>query len=124
MHESLLRAATVALAAAGAATLLLALWSPVDLDMAGRNLQWLTVSSALALLIAVVTPSWRLPAIAAAVLGKLGYLLAWQASDGATAALEAALLLLLLLAFAGAVFWSEARREARWNGGQFLGLEP
>jgi len=121
MHESLLRAATVALAAAGAATLLLALWSPVDLDMAGRNLQWLTVSSALALLIAVVTPSWRLPAIAAAVLGKLGYLLAWQASDGATAALEAAL---LLLAFAGAVFWSEARREARWNGGQFLRLEP
>ena len=122
MHESLSRAATVALAAAGAATLLLALWAPIDLDRAGRNLQWLTVASGLALLIAVVTPSWRLPAIAAAVLGKLSYLLAWQASDGATAAFEAALL--LLLAFAGLVYRSEARREARWNGGQFLQLEP
>lgn len=122
MHESLPRAATVALAAAGAATLLLALWAPIDLDRAGRNLQWLTVASGLALLIAVVTPSWRLPAIAAAVLGKLSYLLAWQGSDGATAALEAGLL--LALAFAGLVYRSEARREARWNRGQFLRLEP
>ena len=122
MNESLPRAATVALAAAGAATLLLALWAPVDVDMAGRNLQWLTVASALALLIAVVTPSWRLPSISAAALGKLSYLLAWQASDGATAAFEAALLLLLV--FGGVVFWREARREARWNGGQFLRLEP
>lgn len=122
MHESLSRAATMALAAAGAATLLLALIAPIDLDMAGRNLQWLTVASGLALLIAVVTPSWRLPAVCAAVLGKASYLLAWQTSDGATAALEAALL--LLLAFAGLVFRSEARREARWNGGQFLRLEP
>ncbi len=122
MHESLSRAATMALAAAGAATLLLALIAPIDLDMAGRNLQWLTVASGLALLIAVVTPSWRLPAVCAAVLGKVSYLLAWQTSDGATAALEAALL--LLLAFAGLVFRSEARREARWNGGQFLRLEP
>jgi hypothetical protein len=67
-------------------------------------------------------PAWRLPAVSAAVLGKLSYLLAWQASDGATAALEAALL--LLLAFAGVVFRSESRREARWNDGQFLRLEP
>ena len=122
MHESLPRAATVALAVAGVVTLLLALWAPVDLDMAGRNLQWLTVASGLALLIAVVTPSWRLPAVSAAVLGKVSYLLAWQTSDGATAAVEAALL--LLLAFVGLVFRNEARREARWNGGQFLRLEP
>ena len=122
MHESLPRAATVALAVAGVVTLLLALWAPVDLDPAGRNLQWLAVASGLALLIAVVTPAWRLPAVSAAVLGKLSYLLAWQASDGATAALEAALL--LLLAFAGVVFRSESRREARWNDGQFLRLEP
>jgi hypothetical protein len=122
MHESIPRAATVSLAVAGAVTLLLALWAPIDGDMAGRNLQWLTAASGLALLVAVGAASWRLPAIAAALLGKGSYLLAWQASGGVTAALEAALM--LLLAFAGVVFWIEARREARWNGGQFLRLEP
>ena len=61
-------------------------------------------------------------AIAAALLGKASYLLAWQASGGFTAALQA--VLLVLLAFAAVVFWMEARREARWNGGQLLRMEP
>lgn len=122
MHQLIPRAATVALAVTGAATLLLALWAPIDGDLAGRNLQWLTAASGLALLVALAVASWRVPAIAAALLTKGSYLLAWQASGGATAALEAGLF--LLLAFAGVVFWTEARREARWNGGQFLRLEP
>jgi hypothetical protein len=69
---------------------------------------------------AAFVPSWRLPAVVAAIISKSAFLVIWATVPGlvppfpGAVALEGALLLLLLAATA--VFAREAWQEARWNG--------
>lgn len=114
MHDLTARVATTLLAVAAAVTLGLALVPPDGPELAAQQVQWLTGTTGLVLLVAVAVPAWRWPALLAALLTKGSFLLTWQSSGGVMAGLEAGLL--LLLAAAGAVYLLEARREARWNG--------
>lgn len=110
----------------GVATVALALggMQVVGTDLGGQHARWLTAASGAALLVAAAVPGLRLPALGMALLVKLTYLAAWWASSAGEpgiAIAEAALA--LLLAVMAAAIARDARREARWNGGQSLGLE-
>lgn len=108
----------------GVATVALALGAIEGGGLAGRQVRWLTAASGAGLLLAAAIPVLRLPAVAAALVVKLTYLAAWWgSSQGGFAAVAAEALLALALATAGAALARDARREARWNGGQSLGLE-
>jgi len=73
-------------------------------------------------------PALRLPAIAASVLSKAGFVaVAAAAAASGTEPLAAQawieLVQMAALAAAGAVFWREARTEARWDGIRGRGME-
>ena len=124
MHDWTTRAATLVLAIGGLTTLVLA--AALAQSGALRELHWSWMSAALggALLAGAAWPSWRLPSIGAALLGKLSFLAAALASaqwpDGASSELA----LVLLLAVAGALVLRNTCEEARWNAGRALGTEP
>jgi hypothetical protein len=99
-----------------------ALWGLAD-TAAGlpleRHRQFMVTLLGLGLVLAAFLPSLRLPAIAAAVLTKAGFVaigLAAGSAVGAPAGLLVELALALALLVAGAVFLREERQEARWNG--------
>lgn len=110
------RLALALLPAAGLLALLGA--GPVPLAADAVDLlhrQWLLAWIAAALLLAPWFPALRLPAVAAGLLAKGGYVVAALAGN-ATAPVGAELLQFVLLLAAGAILVAEARREARWNG--------
>lgn len=110
------RLALVLMPAAGLLALLGAGPIPVSADAVDLlHRQWLLAWIAAALLLAPWFAGLRLPAIAAGLLAKGGYLVAALAGN-ATAPVGSELLQVLLLAGAGAILVAEARREARWNG--------
>ena len=78
------------------------------------------------LLLSVLLPTLRLPAIAASVLSKLAFIAVAVATLGSGEAASGQVLLEVLLTAAlvatGAMFWREWRQEARWNG--VLPLRP
>lgn len=98
---------------------------PAETDtVALLHRQWILAWIAAALLLAPWFAALRLPAIAAAVLAKGGYVLAALAGGAAiTGPVALELLQIALLAAAGAMLLAEARREARWNGLQQLRQE-
>jgi peptidoglycan/LPS O-acetylase OafA/YrhL len=119
MHDTSHRTALALLVLSGLGT---ALWALAD-TAAGlpleRHRQFMVTLLGLGLVLAAFLPSLRLPAIAAAVLTKAGFVaigLAAGATVGAPAGLLVELLLALALLVAGAVFLREERQEARWNG--------
>jgi peptidoglycan/LPS O-acetylase OafA/YrhL len=119
MHDTSHRTALALLVLSGLGT---ALWALAD-TAAGlpleRHRQFMVTLLGLGLVLAAFLPSLRLPAIAAAVLTKAGFVaigLAAGTTVGAPAGLLVELLLALALLVAGAVFLREERQEARWNG--------
>lgn len=119
MHDTSHRTALALLVLSGLGT---ALWALAD-TAAGlpleRHRQFMVTLLGLGLVLAAFLPSLRLPAIAAAVLTKAGFVaigLAAGTAVGAPAGLLVELALALALLVAGAVFLREERQEARWNG--------
>ena len=113
MHELLHRLAVALLLLAGALTASspFAIGLPLDSQVAGLLAHWqfMLVLLGTGLVIAAFVPSWRLPALAAAIITKGAFLV--FSPDAAV--LEAGLLLLLLVA--AAVLGREAWQEARWD---------
>jgi hypothetical protein len=113
MHELLHRLAVALLLVSSALTACspFALGLPVEPHAAGLLAHWqfMLVLLGTGLFIAAFVPSWRLPAVAVAIMSKAAFLVIFPG----TAALEAALLLLLLVA--AVVFAREAWQEARWD---------
>lgn len=108
------RLALALLPAAGLLALLGAGPLPVEgVDLLHR--QWLLAWVAAALLLAPWFAGLRLPAIAAGLVAKGGYIAAALAGN-ATVPVGAELLQMGLLLASGAILLAEARREARWNG--------
>ena len=114
MHELLHRLAVALLMVSGALTVCspFAIGLPLDPHAASLLAHWqfMLVLLGIGLVIAAFVPSWRLPAVALAIASKAAFLVITPG----VAALEVALLLLLVLA--GAVFAREAWQEARWHG--------
>jgi hypothetical protein len=113
MHELLHRLAVALLLLAGALTACspFAIGLPLDPQAAGLLAHWqfMLVLLGTGLAIAAFVPSWRLPALAAAIITKGAFLVI--SPDAAV--LEAGLLLLLLVA--AVVLGREAWQEARWD---------
>ncbi len=114
MHELLHRLAVALLMVSGALTACLplaALGLPVEPGVAGLLAHWqfMVVLLGTGLVAAVFIPSWRLAAVAVAIVSKVAFLVI---SPG-TSTLEAGLLGLLV--FAAAVFVRETWQEARWD---------
>jgi len=120
MHELLHRLAVALLLVTGALTACspFAMGLPSDPQAAGLLVHWqfMLVLLGTGLVIAAFVASWRLPAVAAAIITKGAFLVISPNS----AVLEAALLLLLLVA--AIVFAREAWQEARWD--RMLPLRP
>lgn len=119
MHDTSHRTALTLLVLSGLGT---ALWGLAD-TAAGlpleKHRQFMVTLLGLGLVLAAFVPSLRLPAIAAAVLTKAGFVaigLAAGAVVGAPEGLVVEVVLALALLGAGAVFLREERQEARWNG--------
>ncbi|TFZ06531.1 hypothetical protein EZ313_07820 [Ramlibacter henchirensis] len=123
MPEIAIRSAAAALTLGGAGTLYLAAQATGEGDLPALYLQLITGATGVALLASVWIRALRLPAVAFALACKLSYLLAWSAAQAQPAPAIAEALLLVVLACAGGVLLFEARREARWNGGQSFRLE-
>lgn len=120
MHELLHRSAVAALLLSGALTAFMPADMGLLLDPAAASLlahrQFMLGLLGAGLLVAVFVPSWRLPAVGAAIVSKAALLIIFPGA----AALESTLLLLLLAA--AMVFAREAWQEARWHG--MLPLRP
>ena len=113
MHELLHRLAVALLLVSGALTACspFSIGLPLEPHAAGLLAHWqfMLVLLGTGLVVAAFVPSWRLPAVAVAIVSKAAFLVI---SPGA-AVLEVALLLLLLVA--AVVFAREAWQEARWD---------
>jgi hypothetical protein len=120
MHELLHRLAVALLLLAGALTACspFAIGLPLDPQAAGLLAHWqfMLVLLGTGLVIAAFVTSWRLPALAAAIITKGAFLVI--SPDAAV--LDAALCLLLLVA--AVVLGREAWQEARWD--RMLPLHP
>jgi hypothetical protein len=120
MHELLHRLAVALLVVAGALTASspFAMGLPPDPQAASLLAHWqfMLVLLGTGLLIAAFVASWRLPALAAAIITKGAFLVI--SPDAAV--LEAGLLLLLLVA--AVALGREAWQEARWD--RMLPLRP
>lgn len=119
MHDTTHRTALVLLVLSGLGT---TLWGLAD-TAAGlpleRHRQFMVTLLGLGLMLSAFLPSLRLPAIAAAVLTKAGFVAIGLGAGvviGAPAGLVVEMVLALALLVAGAVFLREERQEARWNG--------
>src|SRR5689334_20807252 len=125
MHDPFTRASHVLLAAVGAATLGLSFLGPAaEAGWVGHQMRLVTAGSGAALLLAPLVARMKWPAMAAGILLKGAFLLAWPASAPAVPSTLAAAegVMVLILAVLLAVDWSKSRREAAWNGAH-LGLE-
>jgi hypothetical protein len=121
MNDLAHRIALVLLVAAGCATVVLQWPAPAASGGLAAMLlhrQFMLGLLGAALVLAAFWPMLRLPALAAAILSKAGFvalaLLAADAPQYPVALLEG--VLAALLAVSAGVFLHEARREARWNG--------
>lgn len=119
------RAAVFALLACGALTLV-SPWGGTDLLAASgargdlmpalQHRLFMIGLLGSALLLAVVLPALRLPAVAAGLLSKAGFVaIALTSGAGLGAATLAEAALAVVLALAGWVFLAEARQDARWH---------
>jgi hypothetical protein len=118
MEELQHRLAIAALALGGLATLALS-WDPASPALPlVMHRQVMTALLGGGLLLSLFLPALRLPAVGAAVLSKAAWVvLLLVASTAASPLAHLEAVLALLLAGAGAVFFHEMRREARWDRG-------
>jgi hypothetical protein len=131
MHELPHRFAVAVLLLSGTLTACMPalVWMPVDsaaVTLVAQG-QFMLALLGTGMLVAAFVPSWRLPAVVAAIMSKSAFLVIWATVPDlvppfpGAAALEGSLLLLLVAA--AAVFVHEAWQEARWNGMLRIRLE-